>query len=103
MIMFVAKVSQQRSGGWSTQLICSATLQPDSFSFFPSSAGMEKRSLGSKTALGKLRDKQLGYLCKASGAGGFCMHGRISLPLDSLRDLKQPLKCDTWHPTDKEG
>lgn len=59
--------------------------------------------LGSKAALGKISNKQLSNLCKASGAGDFCMHGRVSLALDSLWDLKQPLKYDTLHPTDKEG
>lgn len=59
--------------------------------------------LGSMTALGKVSNKQLNYLYKTPGTGGFCMHGRISLSLNSLRDLKKPLKYDTLHPTDKEG
>lgn len=59
--------------------------------------------LGSMTALGKVSNKQLNYLYEASRTGGFCMHGKISLSLNSIRDLKKLLKYDTLHPTDKEG
>lgn len=97
---FLAIVSQLRSGGWSTQLSCS-TLFVAAWFLQPKRAPFHIR-LASKTALGKISNKQLCYLCKASGAGCFCMHRRISLSLDSLRNLKQPLKHDTLHPTYKE-
>lgn len=58
--------------------------------------------LDSKTALGRISNKQLCYLCKVSGAGCFCMHGRISLSLDSLGRLKWPLKHDALHPAYKK-
>lgn len=97
---FFATVSRLRSGGWSTQQRCSILFVAARF-LQPQRAPSHIR-LDSKTALGKISNKQLCYLCKASGAGCFCMHGRISLSVDSWRNLKQPLKHNTLHPTYKE-